>query len=157
MFSVDFFKRAACTIRMLPKMLSDLEINNAIEIPYASGAPPFFIQPFIFEKGGTKNLAWIKSVITAGVAIIIPAFFIRNETGAVVFQVGIIPWQFAATTITTTTGQTPSPPLVSLFGNNNISGFIPADFRIFDGWSISFASFASNPGDNCTAVIGLTD
>ncbi len=138
-------------------MLSDLDINNSIEIPYASGPPPFLIQPFKFENKGTKNLSWIKTVTTAGVAIIIPGLFIRNETGAVVFQIGIIPWQFAATTITTTTPQTPSPPLVTLFANNNISGFIPADFRIFDGWSIQFASFAGNPGDNCDAVIGLTD
>lgn len=135
-------------------MLSKLNIAETIEIPYATVIPSTS-QTFDLQDGIPYRFSHVLTTITAGVGIVLPSLIIRDENANQILAITIIPFQFAGTTVSTTTMQTPEVPLTPFFGPA-IAGFIPNDFYIFNGWEIQFADFLATPGVTLDSIITLT-
>lgn len=136
-------------------MLSQINIAETIEVPYAGSGGAFPFVSFVLQENQPYLLSHIDHSITAGAGILISSFAVRDETGFLIYSIPVIPWQFAGTTIVTVTMQTPEPNNTPLFAFQILSGFIAKSLYVFNGWTIDFATFGSDPGDIIDATITL--
>lgn len=136
-------------------MLSNIHIPETIEVPYSGAGGAYPIVTFTLPFNEPFLLSTIAHTITAGAATLISSFNVRDETGTSVIFISIIPWQFAGTTISSVTMQTPNPNNTPLFASQILSGFIPKDVHVFNGWSIQFNTFVQDPGETIAAIITL--
>lgn len=136
-------------------MLSDIDRKEIREIPYAGAgvAPPATV--FDLPPNQPFNLSHIRYTMTAGAVILLANFTIRDETGATVGFIGLIPWQPATTTVTNTVMQTPKPQAPAIFAARAIGGVIAADFYVFRDWTIELVQFLPDAGFSISAVITL--
>ena len=138
-------------------MLSPIKIARTIEVPYSGAGLVFPIVTFNLEPDQPFNMAFVGTTITAGAAIMIANFTIRDDTGATVMFLGNIPWLFAGTTFSTTITKTPEAEAVAVFAARAISGIIPKDFFVFNNWTIQFVTLFPDAGHSVVATIGLND
>ena len=136
-------------------MLSDIEITETIEVPYSGTGGAYPLITFSLPTNEPFLLTTIAHTITAGAAILLSNFQVRNELGVSVIFISIIPWQFAGTTINSVTMQTPNPNNTPLFASQILSGFIPKDLHVFNGWTIQYTTFGQDPGEVIAAIITL--
>lgn len=138
-------------------MLSELDITESINFVYNDVAP---VTPFVlnFPTSEPYEFLAFRSTITSAGAIVLPGINVLDENSNSIITMSIIPWQFAATTITTTTGQTPDVSVAALFGPN-IGSFIPSGFHVFSGWQIIWVDFLGTPGVifNGTFTFGIAN
>ena len=134
-------------------MLSRVPIAETIEVPYSTVVPA---TPLVFDlqSGIPHNVSHFSSRIVAAGAIVLSSLSIFNEVGAQVLTVTIIPFQFAGTTVDTTTMQTPEPANTPFFGPA-LAGFMPKEFHIFNGWSVVFLDFLATPGVSFDGIFTL--
>lgn len=125
-------------------MLSSLDIAETIIFDYNDVAPsaPFALE---FPTNEPYEFIAIRSTITAAAAIVLPGLSVFDENSTLIAIMSIIPWQFANTTVTATTGQTPDLSVAALFAPN-IGSFIPSGFHVFSGWQLLWADFLATPG-----------
>jgi len=125
-------------------MLSQLQTQEVINFQYNAVQPaaPFTLN---FPTNEPYEFLAIRSTITAAGAIALPGLSVLDENSMLIAIMSIIPWQFAGTTVTATTGQTPDVSIAALFGPN-IGSFIPSGFHVFSGWQLRWADFLATPG-----------
>ncbi len=83
-------------------MLSQLEAQNVIHVPYQAVAP-IGINDLLTLDFPTRNayqIVALRSTITAAAAIVLPGLQIFDDTATFITSISIIPWQFSSTTIT---------------------------------------------------------
>jgi len=135
-------------------MLAALNIAETLEIPYSGVIPVTPVQRFNLRPGIAYNFAFIVSTITAAAAVVLPGFSVNDETGTLIATIAIVPFQFAGSTVSTTTMQPPSVPITAFFAPA-ILGMIPSNLHVFDGWTIQFTDFLATPGVTVDAVFTL--
>lgn len=138
-------------------MLSDLETTNVINVPYSAVAP-FGVNDVLtldFPTTQGYEMVSIRSTIAAAAAIVLPGLAVFDDNGTFITTLSILPWQFAGTTITTTTGQTPDVSLAGLFGPN-LGSYIMSGLHVFSGWQLLWGDFLLTPGVVFEGVISFS-
>jgi hypothetical protein len=125
-------------------MLSDTKIQTAIEFQYSDVAPVSFFT-LEFPDDGPWLMTSVECEITTAAAVGILSLSVHDDTGTFIVNVGLIPWQFAATTITRTITPAPDVSVTALFGPA-ISGYIPSGLTVFNGWQLLYFDFFGTPG-----------
>ena len=134
-------------------MLSALQVDEQFELDF-SGAVSL-VETLEFPTDDPYEFSWLRSTWTAGPAILIPACTVRDEQSNLIVTIGLIPWQFAATTIERITVQTPHPTQTNLFGPA-LSGFIVSGLTVYNGWTLSFTDFLGGAGVTFFGTAGFT-
>lgn len=135
-------------------MLSDLITAESIEVFYSDVVPttPVTLE-FPSEVG--YQLVSVTGIITSGAAICIPIMNILDDASNFIVNVGLIPWQFPATTVFRTITQAPNISTTALFGPA-VSGFISSGLTVFNGWQIQFVDFIGTPGVSFDGALQFT-
>jgi hypothetical protein len=134
-------------------LISELQTNEQHLERIATTAVPFTLTPE-FPVDAPYSLSWIRSTWTSGPAILIPSCNVRDENNNIVVVVGLIPWQFANTTIERVNVQSPEVNQTNLFGPA-ISGWIASGLTVFPGWSLQFTDFLAG-AVTFSADVGFT-
>jgi hypothetical protein len=134
-------------------LISDLQVNEQETVDFAGAVTETVTVDL--ATNAPYLVSWIRSTWTSGPAILIPGCNVRDELGNLICVIGLIPWQFAGTTVERVNIQSPEVSQTNLFGPA-ISGFITSGLTVFRGWQLEFNDFLGGAGVSFFGTIGFT-
>lgn len=131
-------------------MLSELDIKHRQELNMA-GLGPATPTDFPLTFLGSPEFPWqlknISGITISGAAIMITGCGVHDENGNLIYNAGLLPWQFAGTTALVSSQQGPDVAFVSFIGPPIIVQ-MPSDLYVYSNWFLRVNIVNPLPGSS---------